>query len=690
MADNVTLDPGAAGDTIGADEIAAVKYQRIKLIEGADGTNDGDIAAGNPLPVEIIDVDGTTAADIGTIAGAVAGTEMQVDVATVPAPLSTTGGGTEAAAQRVTLANDSTGLVSVDDNAGSLTVDNDDTVSTNNSSTSTLGVDAVFTGTGDDCLGYTSVTVQLDASHDSAASGMTFQFSTDNANWDDVYTFTYTAADGARRFQFAVTGRYFRVVYTNGGTGQSHFRMQAILHRQSILTSIHRAGDDIDPDRSATLVKAVLIAQAAGSGDFTPIDATAGGNLKVSLEEASGGMDIGAGNAGSETLRVSIATDDVNASAIKTAVEGTLTVDNAGTFAVQVDDVGSVVDANNSTTTPLGGSATFTGTGTDLLGYSTVCVTLASDVDSAADGMTFQFSTDNSNWDDVNTFTFDFSASPTRRFQFPVTARYFRVVYTNGAGAQASFRVQTILHTANQLTTIHRLQDDLNPDRSVQVVKAVLFAQAAGAGDFTAVDATAAGNLMVSLQEISNGMDIGAGNAGTETLRVSVSTDDVNLSAIKTAVEGTLTVDNGGTFATQATLQAGTALIGSVSSAPNVSTAYDGVTALTPKFAKLSTASTGNQALIAAVAAKTLRILSIQIIATASTNAIYINDGTADLYGDATRKIPLDVTGAAGLGGITLQMNQLGHFETAAVNRPININLGSANGVIAIATYVEV
>ena len=47
-----------------------------------------------------------------------------VDVLTVPAPLSTTGGGTEATALRVTIATDSTGLVSVDDNGGSLTIDN--------------------------------------------------------------------------------------------------------------------------------------------------------------------------------------------------------------------------------------------------------------------------------------------------------------------------------------------------------------------------------------------------------------------------------------------------------------------------------------------------------------------------------------------------------------------------------------
>lgn len=46
-----------------------------------------------------------------------------VDVLTVPAPLSTTGGGTEAAALRVTVATDSTGVLSVDDNGSTLSVD---------------------------------------------------------------------------------------------------------------------------------------------------------------------------------------------------------------------------------------------------------------------------------------------------------------------------------------------------------------------------------------------------------------------------------------------------------------------------------------------------------------------------------------------------------------------------------------
>lgn len=51
MADNTTLNVGASGDVIASDDISSVKYQRIKLIHGVDGTNDGDVSRSNPLPV---------------------------------------------------------------------------------------------------------------------------------------------------------------------------------------------------------------------------------------------------------------------------------------------------------------------------------------------------------------------------------------------------------------------------------------------------------------------------------------------------------------------------------------------------------------------------------------------------------------------------------------------------------------
>ena len=51
MVDNTTLNPGTGGDTIALDDIGGVKFQRVKLIHGADGVNAGDISTANPFPV---------------------------------------------------------------------------------------------------------------------------------------------------------------------------------------------------------------------------------------------------------------------------------------------------------------------------------------------------------------------------------------------------------------------------------------------------------------------------------------------------------------------------------------------------------------------------------------------------------------------------------------------------------------
>lgn len=52
MSDSVGYTPGS-GAQIAADDVGGILHQRVKLVIGADGVSDGDVAAGNPLPVAL-------------------------------------------------------------------------------------------------------------------------------------------------------------------------------------------------------------------------------------------------------------------------------------------------------------------------------------------------------------------------------------------------------------------------------------------------------------------------------------------------------------------------------------------------------------------------------------------------------------------------------------------------------------
>jgi len=67
MADNKGITTGSDA-TVATDEIAGVDYQRIKLVHGVDGTNDGDVSTTNGLPVKdvlgTIDYGGTSGGNL--------------------------------------------------------------------------------------------------------------------------------------------------------------------------------------------------------------------------------------------------------------------------------------------------------------------------------------------------------------------------------------------------------------------------------------------------------------------------------------------------------------------------------------------------------------------------------------------------------------------------------------------------
>ena len=344
-------------------------------------------------------------------------------------------------------------------------------VSTVNSTTATLGAGIAFTGDWEDITNFGVIVISLTSDVASATDGLMVQFSSDGTVGGVISDDDYTVAAGAKKtFSFQAAAKFYRVVYTNGGTIQGSFNLQVVLKPYYVKPSSHRIQDSIVDDDDAELIKAVITGSNP-SGDFVNFQSTTAGNFKVSVEE----------------IQNKISTD-------------------------------------NSTTSTLAGDAVFTGTGEDISNFANVTIQLDSSHDSATDGMTFQFSIDNTNWDDVYTFTYTASEGA-RRFQFPGTAQYFRLVYTNGSTQQDHFRVQTILHVSDILTSIHRLKDDVSTDRSLQIVKSALMTRSDIVGDFKVVDVAhplpirdATLNIARGLEEgVSHVNKFGRAEAGIQT-----------------------------------------------------------------------------------------------------------------------------------------------------------------------------
>jgi hypothetical protein len=141
----------------------------------------------------------------------------------------------------------------------------------------------------------------------------------------------------------------------------------------------------------------------------------------------------------------------------------------------------NVVDSGNSTTTPLGAGATFTGTAVDLLSYASITYSVFTDQDSAANGVVCQFSPDNVNWDDriTNSKTADGTVSD---FSARPHDRYFRIKYTNGATPQTTFRFYTILKRIMPAGDTTGVDHPPHSGDDALLVKAVMSGKSTGGG----------------------------------------------------------------------------------------------------------------------------------------------------------------------------------------------------------------
>ena len=150
-----------------------------------------------------------------------------------------------------------------------------------------LGNGGVFNGVGVDTDGYGTLLVTLNSDQPSVADGLEFQFSnSDPAGSPDWHASdNYTIGAGSyKTYTIQPVDRWFRLVYTNGVTPTTQLHITTRLFMSHVKPSSHRLADDLSTQDDAELVKAVLAAEKP-NGIVTNIDATAGGNLKVAIEE---------------------------------------------------------------------------------------------------------------------------------------------------------------------------------------------------------------------------------------------------------------------------------------------------------------------------------------------------------------------------------------------------------------------
>ena len=153
---------------------------------------------------------------------------------------------------------------------------------------------------------------------------------------------------------------------------------------------------------------------------------------------------------------------------------------NAGDVAVAnglpvVQVSNSLVSTANSTIANLAAAAVFTGTSEDISEYSDISVTVFASHATATDGLSLQQSVDGTNWDITDVYSIAAATAGNGKiFHLGVSARFYRLVYTNGATLTTALRIQTIFSKQTKRGASVRPQDGRGNDNDFDEAMAFL------------------------------------------------------------------------------------------------------------------------------------------------------------------------------------------------------------------------
>lgn len=160
-----------------------------------------------------------------------------------------------------------------------------------NSRNTNLTAGQPFVGATTDVLKYSSIVISLNSDVESADGGLSIQFSIDGSDWHETDAYTYNQPTVFKTWTIQRVAQYFRVVYTNGSTDQTHFELSTIGNPVSGVASSHRVGDIISNEDDAQLTKAVLSGMTP-LGDQVNIHATPDGSLRTDVVTPVGSLPV--------------------------------------------------------------------------------------------------------------------------------------------------------------------------------------------------------------------------------------------------------------------------------------------------------------------------------------------------------------------------------------------------------------
>jgi hypothetical protein len=235
-----------------------------------------------------------------------------------------------------------------------------------NSSTTPLGIGGVFTGVAFEVTKYAAINVNVKSDVASAAGGVKVEFSPDGTNWDHSHQTTYGAATGVG-YVFNAEYRFARIVYTNGASAQTVFRLQTIFKTTLVTSSLYTLSQSVNSNMFAVLGRNIIAGETTGGG---------GGYVNVKVNP-SGALTVEADVTGTVSVSNFPATQNV----AEQTQSGTITQTqkSVGLTAVRATVSGSAPGAarkklmikpskNNTGSVYLGSSSVTTSNGLEIIG----------------------------------------------------------------------------------------------------------------------------------------------------------------------------------------------------------------------------------------------------------------------------------------------------------------------------------